>query len=63
MVREFITLGTFEGSLNLKLRIQSTVLATSDKPNLRTTKNNYGWFTTFNHGLYEKIKDYKRIND
>ena len=51
-----------EGQL-VKTGVKSTHHPTTDE--LPKIGNNYGntqWFTNFNEGLLQKIKDYKRLN-
>ena len=43
--------------------IQSTCLPETDElPNIGNSFGNTRWFTNFNEGLLQKIRDYKRLN-
>jgi hypothetical protein len=43
--------------------IQSTCLPKTDElPNIGTSFGNTNWFTNFNDGLLQKIRDYKKLN-
>jgi hypothetical protein len=51
-----------EGEL-VKTGIKSTCLPETDElPNIGNSFGNTRWFTHFDNGLLQKIRDYKRLN-
>jgi hypothetical protein len=47
----------------VKTGIRSTCLPkTKELPNIGNNFGNTKWFTNFNNGLLQKIKDHKRLN-